>query len=264
LGGYDTSRYAPIPGSNKLLDIMGSPEMQRQLALTKAQAQIQFQNQAALKGIPEAVNPQAQSFEAQEQALRLQNEAKIAANRLKEMEDALGITQQRFGSTMASRFEKDNQQLYDTGDAYRDWQTKLAQAQSGNPADFKATTASFQRLVDQSKTGKLGMLKYLSNINPSLPGGVEQTINRWTSGQFGSQDLQNMDAVAQAVARESSAELDRRRTEEVARHSSGPGAIPGYNNIVRPSTFEGAPVPQAGAGAAGGNAANVMRWLQTP
>jgi hypothetical protein len=155
-----------------------------------------------------------------------------------------GMRNENLAREMGGSFEKVNDKLYGVGDLYRDWQTKLQQARNGNPADMKAATASFQRLVDQTGTGRLGMLKYLQNINPSLAGAAEQTVNRWTKGQFGSHDLDNMDAVARATAGSTSAELDRRRNEEIGRHPE----IPNYGNFVRSSTFEGAPV----SGAAGG------------
>jgi hypothetical protein len=94
----------------------------------------------------------------------------------------------------------------------------MAAARSGNPAATKSAMLNFVRVADVNPQLRLGVLQFLSNIDPSLAGMSEREIFLKWNGTIPPDQLQNLQKIIDATYKENYARYDRQWSYMHSKH----------------------------------------------
>lgn len=156
-------------------------------------------------------------------------------------------TDRRFNYTMAkdweSRFLNPQRKAVE---AYHLFQSHLREAERGSPEAYKSLISAFAANADPFNQLRLGMLQYLSEVNPSAAGRFEVMMEKLRTGTLPQADLRNLAALVNSNFREIGERYRNNYQEFVGRQ-------PGVEEfLTSPDSFLGQPAGRAPA-TGGGN-----------
>lgn len=227
LGGYDPSRYIPAPGG-KFLDVTGAPVVQRQLAVMKALQNAEFARAAALKQIPEAINPAQLNLEQQartEAARHNVAEEGIAQagenERTAALNNQIAYQGEMLGKGYGTEYQNMIKPIVQRAPAYRAFDQAVAQYDEKNPASTKALLLAAVPLLDpQSRlTARLMQITKYSG-DPSLVGQWQQNIMTAAIGKLPQEDVDNLKQAVEARKKNDFDALDEVGNTFKSQHSN--------------------------------------------
>lgn len=126
-------------------------------------------------------------------------------------------------------------------EAYHLFQSHLAEAATGNEAATKSLISAFAANADPFNQLRLGMLNYLSEVNPSAAGKLRIAFQKASEGTLPPEDVRNLARIVQSNFEEIRNRVTRNYRSYVARN-------PGLESYftATPEDFFGVDTPSAG------------------
>jgi len=127
----------------------------------------------------------------QKEADRAVREEQIAASREARRTSELQ-RQMMMGQSAGLAFTRQNADLLKTEQAYGAWRGALESARTGNPAAYKSAMINFANVADPRSQIRMGVLQYLSQIDPSVKGRTDLALNKLLNGEYPARILDEM------------------------------------------------------------------------
>jgi hypothetical protein len=94
------------------------------------------------------------------------------------------LREQAQAQTASAAFMRQNKGLVDSEPMFQNWDAAYRDAKSGNPAAYKSAIMNFAAIADPKAQIRLGVLQFISKIDPSLLGQAQIALQRSTNGTF--------------------------------------------------------------------------------
>jgi hypothetical protein len=180
--------------------------MRREALMNALVAGQQFKQAAALKGVPQAVNPQELALQtgAQQEEIRHNKATEQAAlagenERTAALNNQISYQGEMLGKGYGTEYQNMIKPIVQRAPAYRAFDQASAQYQAGNPASTKALLLAAVPLLDpQSRmTARLMQITQYAG-DPSLVGQWQQQITTAATGKLPDEDVKNLKQAVEA------------------------------------------------------------------
>lgn len=130
--------------------------------------------------------------EIREKALNRQvQEEQIATSR--------ALREQAMNQSAGTAFMRQNKPLIDSEPLFQNWDAAYREAKAGNPAAYKSAIVNFAAIADPKAQIRLGVLNFISKIDPSLLGQAQMFASKNANGTFPMHILEEMNKHAQEI-----------------------------------------------------------------
>lgn len=96
-------------------------------------------------------------------------------------------------------FMRQNKSIIDSEPLFQNWDAAYRDAKAGNPAAYKSAIVNFAAIADPKAQIRLGVLQFVSKIDPSLLGQAQIALQRSVDGTFPKDLLDKMNKHAQEI-----------------------------------------------------------------
>jgi hypothetical protein len=128
--------------------------------------------------------------------------------------------------SQAGAFQKTNQPLIQAIQPYVTAKNALAQAKAGNPAAYESALLSIAANLDPKAQLRFGTMKWLANVDPSLPGKLNIAVQRMQNGTLPPGELDN---IQNAI----SGQHDALKNEYTRRYNAATKIRPGLDFYIK-------------------------------
>lgn len=130
--------------------------------------------------------------ELREKALDRQvKEEQIATSR--------ALREQAMAQSGGQAFMRQNKAIIDSEPLFQNWDAAYRDAKAGNPAAYKSAIVNFAAIADPKAQIRLGVLNFISKVDPSLLGQAQIAIQKNADGTFPLPLLEKMNQHAQEI-----------------------------------------------------------------
>lgn len=130
--------------------------------------------------------------EIREKALgRAVQEEQIATSKL--------LREQAMSQAAGTAFMRQNKPLIDSEPLFQNWDAAYRDAKAGNPAAYKSALINFGAIADPKAQIRLGVLQFISKVDPSLIGQAKMFAAKNKDGTFPNYILDDMNKHAQEI-----------------------------------------------------------------
>lgn len=130
--------------------------------------------------------------ELREKALDRQvKEEQIATSRM--------LREQAMAQAGGQAFMRQNKSIIDSEPLFQNWDAAYRDAKAGNPAAYKSAIVNFAAIADPKAQIRLGVLNFVSKIDPSLLGQAQMFMQKNADGTFPARILEDMNKHAQEI-----------------------------------------------------------------
>lgn len=153
-------------------------------------------------------------------------------------------------------FMRQNKAIIDSEPLFQNWDAAYRDAKAGNPAAYKSAIVNFAAIADPKAQIRLGVLQFVSKIDPSLVGQAQIAMQRSVDGTFPKDLLDKMNQHAQEIHKGTIKVYNSRRAARIK-------ANPALESYIDPaeSIFPSS-VDMHGAPAAAGSGSRVDQFLK--
>jgi hypothetical protein len=111
------------------------------------------------------------------------------------------LREQAQAQTASAAFMRQNKALVDSEPMFQNWDAAYRDAKAGNPAAYKSAIVNFSAIADPKAQIRLGVLQFISKVDPSLLGQAQIAMQRSANGTFPQAILDKMNEHVKEIHR---------------------------------------------------------------
>jgi hypothetical protein len=111
------------------------------------------------------------------------------------------LREQAQAQTAGAAFMRQNKGLVDSEPMFQNWDAAYRDAKAGNPAAYKSAIVNFSSIADPKAQIRLGVLQFISKVDPSLVGQAQIALQRSKDGTFPQEILDKMNEHVKEIHR---------------------------------------------------------------